>query len=471
MTIQNKKNSFKTKCISQKKFINSSRKVLRNLSTTICKKEINEIAHESRFIKRSSSKITGFEFLTSMLIANCDVEHATLEKMSDLFRSIHHVRIRAQSIMERLNSESAERFLRSAFEKLLKNQFDSFATNVSPTLLSFFSKVLIQDSSSCDLNQKLSPIFRGSGGRASKSSLKLDVIYDFKAKRFEHITLNEGCVADQALATKAIEYITPNSLIIRDMGYLRIDCILKVIRAQAFFLSRLKNNTCVYLNEQDIEQLDLAKYLHENFRNARVVDLKVYITAAKVCVRLIAYRVPFEIAAQRRRAMHAKAKKEGRTLSEKSLTLLDFSLFITNVSEDIWPSGVVGTIYRIRWQIELMFKDWKGRLKMDYLLGVNHFRIKCLVYSRLMFILLVNEVYKLLDYIGICINKTVSMHKVYSWLKCSNRLLRILSGKFSRWDEGYLAELIITCMSHQNRKRKISLQSICERDFYYAKAS
>lgn len=67
--------------------------------------------------------------------------------------------------------------------------------------------------------------------------------------------------------------------------------------------------------------------------------------------------------------------------------------------------------------------------------------------------------------------REVSMHKVYSWLKSANRILRVLSGRFSWWEERYLDELIVMCMSHQKRKRKTSLQRICEQDFYYAEAS
>lgn len=470
MTINKKKNGCKNH-ISQNTLTVTSRTLLANISKTLNKKQINELAYISKFIKRSSSKITGYEFLTTLLIANNDPERATLEKISDLLRSQYQVRIRAQSIMERLNSESAMEFLKETFKLLLNNQFIKFTQGFSADLLTPFSKILIQDSTRCDLNQKLSPIFKGSGGRASKASLKLDVVYDFMAKKFEHITLLNGSTADQALANKIVEYVIPNSLIIRDMGYLRGDGILKIVDANAFFLSRMKNNMCVYLNEEDIEQVDLAKYLYDNFRKAQVVDVTVYITATKIPVRLVAYKVPQEIANNRRRDAHARAKREGRTLTQKSLILLDFSLFITNVSEKIWPAAVIGTIYRIRWQIELMFKDWKGRLKIDYLLGINPFRIQCLIYSRLLFIILVNEIYKLLDYVGACIGKEVSIHKIYNWLKCTSRLLRILSGKFKWWEERHLNDIILASMSQQKRKRKTSFQLICEMDFYYMKAS
>lgn len=472
MTVHQQRNDIKSRNgIPQKTLASLSQKVLKNITHAANKKEINDVARDSKFIERSSSKITGFEFLKAMLVANVDSEHATLEKISDIFRSQHRIRIRAQSIMERLNNESAVIFTKTIFEKFLKNQFDSFTKDILPELLSPFSKILIQDSSVCDLNSKLAPIFQGSGGRASKASLKLDVIYDFKAKRFEHIKLTDRSEADQKLGCKILDCLTPGALVIRDLGYLRMDCILKIVGVCGFFLSRMKNNTCVYLNEADIEQLDLSKYLHEKFRKSDVVDIKVYITAEKVWVRLVAYRVPEEVRAQRRRAAHAKAKKEGRKLSEKSLTLLDFTLFITNVSIEVWPSEVIGTIYRIRWQIELMFKDWKSRLKIDSLSGTNQFRIKCLIYIRSILVIIINEIYKLMDYIGYCTGKTVSIHKVYSWVRCANRLIRIISGKFSWWEERYLNDIVTTCLSPQTRKKKTSLQAIQERDFYYMKGS
>jgi hypothetical protein len=471
MTIHHNCNDRKDKSVSQKFLTELSRNTLKNISQKLDKNKIEEQALASKLIQRNSSKIKGYQFLVSMLISSIDPEHTTLEKISGFFRDHFRVRISAQSLMGRLNDPNTVCFLKNIFESLLKNQFSEHLPSVPVELLAPFSKILIQDSTTCNLNQKLSAFFKGSGGRASKSSLKLDVVYDFKAKAFEHITLNQGSVADQALANKIIEHITPNTLIIRDLGYLRIDSVLKIIEAGGFFLSRMKNNMLVYLNENDTEQLDLADYLHKNFRKSKVVDIKVYITKEKAPVRLVAYKVPPEIAAERRRKARIKAKKEGRTLTQKSLTLLDFSLFITNVPVEIWPPEVIGTIYRIRWQIELLFKNWKSQLKIDCLSGINRFRIESLIYARLIYILLINVVYMLINYVGELIGREVSMRKVYIWLKCANRLRRVISGRLSWWEERNLDDIIATSMSQQKRKRKTTLQSIHEQDFYYGEAS
>jgi hypothetical protein len=474
MTVQQKCNDFKQKKgkLTQQQLTSPARKTVKNLKKVINKKTVEGLAWESKFIQRITSKIMGFDFLASMLLASLDAEHATLEKICEILHSINpHVKITPQSIMERLNSEAAPCFFEMVLKRVLKIQLDSFASEIPPDLLKKFTKVLLQDSSSMDLNEKLSDSYQGSGGRASKASAKIDVIYDFKAKQYEHIKITDHSEADQKLGLNILDFLEPNALVIRDLGYLRMDCIIKIDAMKAFFLSRFKNNTCVYLNKEDENQLELSEYLYENHRDSRVVELEVYITRFKVPVRLIAYRVPGEVSAERRRKAHATAKKQGRTLTKKSLNLLEFSIFITNVPKETWPAEVVGTIYRIRWQIELLFKSWKSKLKIDYLKGINPNRIKVLLNVRMILVIIINEIYKLLNYIGNCISQVVSMHKVYNWMKCANRLKRILKGKLSWWEERHLADLIVMCMSKQKRNKKTSLQAIYEGDFYYQEAS
>lgn len=40
-------------------------------------------------------------------------------------------------------------------------------------------------------------------------------------------------------------------------------------------------------------------------------------------------------------------------------------------------------IYKIRWQIELIFKNFKSNIELDYLAGTNKYRIESLIYGRL----------------------------------------------------------------------------------------
>jgi hypothetical protein len=64
----------------------------------------------------------------------------------------------------------------------------------------------------------------------------------------------------------------------------------------------------------------------------------------------------------RRRIAKKTAKKKGDTPSQAHLTLWAWNLFITNVPCLIWKTDVVGKVYPIRWQIELIFQSWKSSL-------------------------------------------------------------------------------------------------------------
>lgn len=169
MIVTHKRNDCKHKKIPQSTFSTDAQRVLDNLQKVTNKKIIDELAWESKLVQRVSSQILGSDFLITVLIASLDGESATLEKMVDILNSLNHdVRIKAQSLMERLNCSAAPNFFSKIFAEILKNQLDNSLSEVSPELLAGFAKVLMQDSSSIDLNEKLSSFFKGSGDEQAK---------------------------------------------------------------------------------------------------------------------------------------------------------------------------------------------------------------------------------------------------------------------------------------------------------------
>jgi hypothetical protein len=438
--------------------------LLKKINSSFSKKAINELAWESKFIRRSSSKLCGFDFLLSMLIAGLHPSHSSLEQISDIMTRVNHnLRIKAQSLMERINSPSAVCFLRKVQEKLLKELISQWAAEIPIDLFTSFSKVLLQDSTVLELNEKLQDHFKGSGGRASKACAKIDVIYDLKTRQFEKIVLTDQGEADQKLAHRIKEAITENTLIIRDLGYLRRDNLEAIIVGKAFFISRLRADIHVYLHKEDQKPLDLVEYLGKQCTGKNMLDVHLYITEAKIPVRLVVYRAPQEVADKRRREAYKTAKKQGRVLREKTVKLMSYTIFITNVPCETLKTEVIGTIYRIRWQIEILFKCWKSGIKINYLKGINPERIRCLIYSRLILALVINDVYKLVN--SLCIQvlgREASMYKVFIWMNTENRLIKILKGRLEWWEKRFFLKIISKSMCQQARKRKTAFQNIRE---------
>lgn len=434
-------------------------------------KEIEQIAWETRFVKRSSARLWGFNFLKSILLLSCD-KQGTLERMSEMVTRVdQRVKISAQALMKRINQETSVQFLQNLYSKILKEKIMSIQEPPAE-LLMYFSKILLQDSSTINLHEKLQEHFKGSGGRASKASAKFDVIYNWKSKDYEEITLTDRGEADQKLGLKISDFVTEKTLVIRDLGYLRVDSLVEIVSKKAFFLSRLRSSLQVYLNADDRHPTDIADYIAKYYKNTNQLDLTVYITPKKLPVRLVIYKAPERVATERRRKAKATAKKEGRNLRDKTLKFMDYSLFITNVPTEIWQPEVIGTVYRIRWQIELIFKCWKSKIGIHYLKGIDPRRIRCLIYAKLILILLMQQVYKLVDFIGSSfLNRIVSMYKVYAWLQNSERLLQLIKGKLELWERKWFVQTIFNSMCMQKRKRKTTLESISEGEFYCSNLS
>lgn len=138
----------------------------------------NELARSSRFIQRSTSQLKGYEFAQSLMIPNAFLEAETLNSLAVRMRKINkECNLSASALAQRINSKPALAFMKACFGKVLKEIIKKDFTALSDLHnLSGFNRVLIEDSTKAELHEKLSPYFKGTGGAASKSAVKIDYI-------------------------------------------------------------------------------------------------------------------------------------------------------------------------------------------------------------------------------------------------------------------------------------------------------
>jgi hypothetical protein len=174
---------------------------------------------------------------------------------------------------------------------------------------------------------------------------------------------------------------------------------------------------------------------------------------------LIAYRAPEAVVNERIRKAEASARKKGRQLSEESRQWLRFSFFVTAVSREGWSAEVIGTIYRIRWQIELRFKSWKSLCQIDLLKGQRPERIQCLVYGRLITIVLMNLLYSFASwYSETRLKLETSLHRLIEWLKRRGRLSKAVLGSQFHELLNDLIQDLPSMLCKKKRKRKTTLE-------------
>ena len=126
---------------------------------------------------------------------------------------------------------------------------------------------------------------------------------------------------------------------------------------------------------------------------------------------------------------------------------------------------VVGTVYRLRWQVELVFKNWKSLFQINILKGTRPERILCLIYGRLIVILVVQRLLALAAVQAVHEQRELSFYKATQWLMRGGRLLKAFLDR----QLGGLLRRMVSCLKRllkQKRKRLTTWQLIARQVAY-----
>jgi hypothetical protein len=301
--------------------------------------------------------------------------------------------------------------------------------------------MLIEDSTKSELHEKLSPHFKGSGGLASKASVKIDYIFDYLSEKFVFIEFVSGNIPDQSLADRIITVLEKNDLVIRDLGYYVLERIKEIERKNAYYISRLKINVDVYESKESEKPLDLARFL-DNQNSQGIVDKIVFIGKEKHQVRLVACLMSEDAINKRRRNVNRTAQRKGTKISKKKASLLKYCFFITNVPIEMLSSTEIMATYRGRWRVELIFKQWKSCLKLHIFKGYNKERLHCFLYGRLIMILLLGSFSAVLMRFADSLGKELSCYKLINYLVADHAFPQaFLDGKMHQFIDQLLRDI------------------------------
>lgn len=365
--------------------------------------------------------------------------------------------VTAQALSKRINNKYATKFLKSIFQKLLGVQIKLGVKNQFSEKFSMFTGIYLQDSSQIEINEELSEHFQGSGGGASNSAIKLDFIYDIANCFVYAIKLSSAIVNDQSNSKEILKCLKLGSLVIRDLGYFTIDCLRK-IGERGFYLTRLSISTNVYLNKNDDEPLNIPEHLRKLQNEGKSSsNVRVYVgKLERFETRLVAEKVPQTVLTQR---IQRYRKERNKTPSQYYTEWCGYSIFITNIKETMFSGIMIIELYKIRWQIELVFKNFKSNIEINILKGTNKHRIENLIYGKLITIVLLFIIQNFVT--NVAKDKEVSGDKLTKLLISDNRLQQaIIRNDLSTLLILIEQDIILVCK--QNRKKKTTFHRLKE---------
>lgn len=402
-------------------------------------------------------------FFNSLLYDATSEGTKSYNQMAVEVKSTYGVDISPQGIDQRYNEEARKYIQELVSEQLSSQVFQSIDVGWS----SHFNRVSILDGTKFDLSENLEEILPGFGGSASKAGVCIQYELDVKSGEVKDLSIKPGKFSDKKYAMQTIDFVQSGDLTIRDLGYFILEYFKRIQEKGAFFVSRLNPKVQVFEKKDNkLQKLDFAKLYQKMTREKlQRLDMRVYIgEQEKLPVRLIIELMPDEEVSKRLRKVNRENKKKGCLTSEGYIDRARFNIFITNITEDMLDGETIAKIYRIRWQVELIFKVWKSVFGMDNMRQMKYDRLMCLLGTRLLLILINWEMFMIQRAYQYRQNgKLLSIHKCMQTLKeSSTRLRSIITSdckslrKWFKWIE----EILGSKHWLEKKKNKLGFEEI-----------
>jgi hypothetical protein len=290
------------------------------------------------------------------------------------------VQVSTKSIATRLAQPECASFLHA----LLQTALNDVVTEVGqvPAAVSSLREIVFQDSTVLSLPLALRTDWAGGGNQhRQRAAMKIDTHYHWTQGRL-HLACYPGITNDRALPDPQVE---AGALVVQDSGFFSTTRLRRYDQRGVYSLMRVPAH--VNLVDASGSGYSLADWLNQQ-PDVPQLDQWVLLTQQHQSVRLLAYRLPDEVAQQRQTRVTADCqRRHGRPPSAQVLTLCRWLVLATNAPADKVSLQAALVLYRARWQIELLFKLWKQHGQLDEWRTSNPQRIQAEIYAKLLMLL------------------------------------------------------------------------------------
>jgi len=222
---------------------------------------------------------------------------------------------------------------------------------------------------------------------ADRTSWRLHLTYDLSGG------VDDFELTDDSGAERLTRFTwQPGDIGLGDRGYARPGDLTPVLDSGADLVVRTGWNSLRLLTSEG-EPFDLFAALAKVKKNA--ISRTVLVDTRDperphLKLRLIIGRLPPEKAEIARKKVMARALKAGKKVDPRSLRAAEFVLLLTSLPEQHTPEAVL-QLYRLRWQIELLFKRFKSLLGLGELPAKERELARSWIFAKMILALLAEK--------------------------------------------------------------------------------
>ena len=319
--------------------------VTKQFLRSFCEASLNELGKAARLCQRER-EATPYRLMLALLES---FSSATLDSIADIHRSFNALcerQMRYKPFHNQLAKPGFPVFMRLMLTRLL-NELACEVLRFSPeSPFSRFEQVRIQDGSSFALKPALAPTFPGRFTTISPAAVELHVELDLLSEGVNRVVLSADSEGERQFLPEPEE--VAGSLLLADRGYVSMDYLRKVDAAGGHFIQRAKSD----MNPLIVEAFGPDGEKLERFHERRLKDVKARLNRY-ACIDLTV------------RFGKGKNAFECRLIVHPNLCGNDLPRYLlTNLERHDFTPEHVSDGYRLRWQVELLFKEWKSHANL-----------------------------------------------------------------------------------------------------------
>jgi hypothetical protein len=325
-----------------------------------------------------------------------------------------------EALHKRFTPEAVS-FLKAILSQLVTSHLD-FGNKSIPS--GFFNKVCIKDSTKFRMPDRFFSDYPGfKVYHRQVSMMNIQYEYDILSGNWTYLELTKATRNDQLDSRETLDNIQSGDLYIRDLGYTTFKYLESIEDKNAFFLNRLPTIGISIVTPNGFEKINWGK-LHKRMQKSKAneMELEVFVgNQEKIKARMVLFPVDKKVSEKRiRRAAGYADRKNGYQLSKDYKIKSQYSIFITNVPKEVLSIAQIQSTYRLRWQIEIIFKAWKSHLSIHKVKYIKKERLECQLLARFIWIILNWKIFQVANFIARKIHPTVAC----SVIKFYKRALR-----------------------------------------------
>ena len=343
--------------------------IARELNNVLSVRWLRRTARELGMVVRQR-KVDAASFVYALIFGVSVGSGRSLASLRRFFMLSTDTVLAPSSFYKRFTKETVV-VLRAALDHVLERVWSARAAD-APEVLGAFKDLLATDGSILRLHDFLAKRWRASRTNHTQAAARLHLVMSVVGHGARRVALT-GERASERDVLKVGPWIRGH-LLLMDLGYYCFGLFDRVDRHGGFFLSRLKSNANL-------------RIIQDNRRSSSpsAVELTGQMLASvREGLGRAVVDVMVEVKVPRGRKIRGRQRRKARQFRMVGIrhdATRSFHWYITNIPLECLEAEQMGTVYAMRWEVELVFRELKSQLGLGELSSSNQHVIESLIYA------------------------------------------------------------------------------------------